>query len=212
VGAKATKRGQSDPKRRVPSQARSQRRFEAIVDAAANAFADAGFDASTMEGIAGAAETSIGSVYQFFPNKRAVFREVATKCLARSREKMQELLGANPVAWEWGELLDRVIDGYRELQREPVMRAIWRNLQLYEEFEKEDTAQLREFIEVTTHLLGVWTPSVALARRRIIATTVVNAIVTAMLTLSRSEAEDQDLVIDETKLMLRRYLQGYADA
>lgn len=198
------------PKRRVPSQARSQRRFDAIVDAAARLFAEVGFDAATMEGIAAAAETSIGSVYQFFPNKRALFREVAGKSLALSGEKMTELLGPNPLGWDWAELLDRVIDGYRELQGEPAMQAIWRNLHLYDEYEAEDTAQLREFIDVTAGLLGVWAPHVQVERRRIVATTLVNAIVTAMLALSRAPEADRDLLVDETKTMLRRYLEGYA--
>ncbi len=197
-------------KRRVPSQARSQRRFDAIVDAAARSFAEVGFDAATMEGIAATAETSIGSVYQFFPNKRALFREVAGKSLALSRAKMPELLGPNPLQWQWPELLDRVIDGYRQLQVEPAMQAIWRNLHLYDEYEAEDTAQLREFIEVTAHLLGAWAPDLSTERRRIVATTLVNSTVTAMLALSRAPEEDRDMILDETKTMLRRYLQGYA--
>jgi hypothetical protein len=40
------------PRRRVPIQARSKRRYEAILDAAAVVFADRGFEPATMEDIA----------------------------------------------------------------------------------------------------------------------------------------------------------------
>jgi AcrR family transcriptional regulator len=197
-------------KRRVPSQARSQRRFDAIVDAAARAFADVGFDASTMEGIAAAAQTSIGSVYQFFPNKRALFREVAQKSIEGARATMAQVLGPNPLGAPWTELLDRAIDGFRQLQRQPVNQAIWRNLHLYDEYEKEDAAALREFVEVATGLLGAWAPKLSAARRRVVATTVVNSIVAAMLALARAEPGDEEMIVEETKAMLRRYLQAYA--
>ena len=55
--------------RRVPVQERSKKRLEAILEAAARLFAGSGYEQTTMEGIAEAAGTSIGSVYQFFPNK-----------------------------------------------------------------------------------------------------------------------------------------------
>src|SRR5688572_23230842 len=65
---------ETDTSRRVPSQERSRQRVERILESAAHVFAAHGYDAATMEAIALHAETSIGSIYQFYPNKRAVFR------------------------------------------------------------------------------------------------------------------------------------------
>jgi len=65
--------------RRVPTQRRSQERLERIARAAGELCAEVGADAVTMEGISARAETSIGSLYQFFPNKDALLHAVAER-------------------------------------------------------------------------------------------------------------------------------------
>lgn len=58
--------------RRVPRQSRGRRRVDLLLDAAAAEINDAGYEAATMSSIATRAGASIGSLYQFFPNKVAV--------------------------------------------------------------------------------------------------------------------------------------------
>jgi AcrR family transcriptional regulator len=58
--------------RRAPRRARGQLRVEALLASAAEVFALKGFDAATMTEIAAQAESSIGSLYQFFRTKEAV--------------------------------------------------------------------------------------------------------------------------------------------
>jgi AcrR family transcriptional regulator len=65
--------------RRVPTQRRSQERLERIARAAGELCAELGADAVTMEGISARAETSIGSLYQFYPNKDALLQAVAER-------------------------------------------------------------------------------------------------------------------------------------
>ena len=65
--------------RRVPTQRRSQERLERIARAAGELCAEVGADAVTMEAISARAETSIGSLYQFFPNKDALLHAVAER-------------------------------------------------------------------------------------------------------------------------------------
>jgi len=68
--------------RRVPTQQRSQERLARIARAAGELCADVGADAATMEAIAARAGTSIGSLYQFFPNKEALLQTVAERYVA----------------------------------------------------------------------------------------------------------------------------------
>lgn len=65
--------------RRTPQQARGQRRVAQILDAAAEVFAEIGYEAATTNAIAIRANTSIGSLYQFFPNKRAILDALALR-------------------------------------------------------------------------------------------------------------------------------------
>jgi AcrR family transcriptional regulator len=200
-----------EPQRRRPTQQRSQRRLERIVEAAADAFAEHGFADTTMEGIAARAGTSIGSLYQFFPNKTAVFREVAQRCMQEARQGYAELLGPAPLRQPWHELLDRFIDGFRRLHRESVaMQAVWRNLELYGEYAEEDQALMRELVQATAALLAGWAPTLAAEQRRVVATVLVNTVAATMLVLVREDAEGRgDALVAETKLMLVRYLSFY---
>lgn len=65
--------------RRVPTQKRSLERLERIARAAGELCSELGADAVTMEGISARAETSIGSLYQFYPNKDALLQAVAER-------------------------------------------------------------------------------------------------------------------------------------
>lgn len=211
VGKPLKSRASGPPPRRQPTQERSQRRYDAIVDAAAQSFASFGFDATTMEGIAARARTSIGSLYQFFPNKHSLFHAVARECVKRSRAHFGRMLAPDATGPDWRALLERVIDSYYALQDDPFMQSIWRNLQLYGEWAEDDEAMMREFVDTSAALIGVWAPQLDVARRKIIATTVVNAISMAMLQVTRAPRSDGRAIVDETKHMLERYLSAYVD-
>lgn len=58
--------------RKVPRQERSRLTVEAILDAAARVFERHGYAAGTTNRIAERAGVSIGSLYQYFPNKDAI--------------------------------------------------------------------------------------------------------------------------------------------
>ena len=57
--------------RKSPAQSRSRATVEAILDAAAHILLTQGIGAASTNRIAGKAGVSIGSLYQYFPNKTA---------------------------------------------------------------------------------------------------------------------------------------------
>jgi AcrR family transcriptional regulator len=59
--------------RRRPKQRRAQQTVEAVLDAVVKILKRDGVDAVTTNRIAEVAGVSIGSVYQYFPDKRAIF-------------------------------------------------------------------------------------------------------------------------------------------
>ncbi|MFT3928598.1 MAG: TetR/AcrR family transcriptional regulator [Myxococcales bacterium] len=59
--------------RRAPRQQRSRQTVEAVLDAVERVLKREGADAITTNRIAEAAGVSIGSVYQYFPDKRSIF-------------------------------------------------------------------------------------------------------------------------------------------
>lgn len=63
-----------------------------MLDAAELVFADIGYDAATTNQIAATAETSIGSIYEFFSNKQAVARALADRYMLELAARCDEAL------------------------------------------------------------------------------------------------------------------------
>ncbi len=75
--------------RRLPSQRRARQTVDAVLDAAIRVLKREGFGAITTNRIAEVAGVSIGSVYQYFPDKRAIFVALHQ----RHVEEMDRLVG-----------------------------------------------------------------------------------------------------------------------
>ena len=65
------------------SPQRMQDRYDAILDAAKGAFADKGFEGTSIAGIARVAQISDGLVYRYFRSKRELLYEVLRKFYER---------------------------------------------------------------------------------------------------------------------------------
>jgi AcrR family transcriptional regulator len=56
----------------TPQQERSERRLTGFLNAAAELFAEVGFEGATMTAIADRSGSSIGALYNYFPDKRSI--------------------------------------------------------------------------------------------------------------------------------------------
>lgn len=65
----ASQKSSPEPQSRAPKRQRGHERVAVLLEAAAKVFLEKGYDAATMTEIAAAANSSIGSLYQFFPTK-----------------------------------------------------------------------------------------------------------------------------------------------
>ncbi len=196
--------------RRVPTQARSKKRLEAILDAAAHAFGTSGFEAVAMEAVAEAAGTSIGSVYAFFPNKLALFEAIAARTRERSSAAFDDVVAAAAAGRPWDAILDLAVDAFARLHFDPMFRAIWMNMHLYSVFAKADAELHRSFVDRTELLLAADAPRLRAPKRRIVASMVVHALSGLLYVAARSKGDRGAEIVAETKVMLRRYLEPYA--
>lgn len=198
--------------RRVPSQERSRKRVESILDGAAVVFAEAGFEGATMESIAERAQTSIGSLYQFFPNKLALFEALARRSIERSRAAVDELLDAEAKLGSWRALVDAAIDRFASLREaDPDFRAMLVNFQLYGVYAEADRALHRHTIERVAIIIRRYAPGLAPARRRVAATLIVEIISALLLHAQREEPAFARKLMEETKALLYRYLSPYVE-
>src|ERR1700723_464439 len=76
----------SSPVRVAPQQERSTRRLARFLDAAAELFAEVGYEAATMTAVAERSGSSIGALYNYFPDKQSV----ALTLLGQYAQEMEE--------------------------------------------------------------------------------------------------------------------------
>ncbi|MDZ4776156.1 MAG: helix-turn-helix domain-containing protein, partial [Alphaproteobacteria bacterium] len=69
-----------EPKK-TPRQSRSAATFEAIIEAGARILREGGYEALTTNRVADLAGVSVGSLYQYFPNKEAILVEMVCRHL-----------------------------------------------------------------------------------------------------------------------------------
>ena len=105
------------PLRRRPRQARAQERIERILDAAEACFAEVGYDGATTNLIASSADTSIGSLYEFFPNKEALARALADRYVERIGGLYAELVVDMPGV-DGGQMVERIVSALDQFYRE----------------------------------------------------------------------------------------------
>src|SRR5687767_6519532 len=82
--------------RRKPRQVRAELTRERILTAAAHVFAEFGYAAGTTNRIAEQARVSIGSLYQYFPNKDAILAELLVRHVDRGRWDQGDRLDLSP--------------------------------------------------------------------------------------------------------------------
>jgi AcrR family transcriptional regulator len=130
--------------RREPTQKRSRERVERILACASALIEKSGSDAMRMSDVAEMAGISIGSLYQYFPDKAAIIRTLAERynlagqqCIAEGLDGVTDKLGLRRA---FGELIDIY---YAMFLAEPVMRDIWSGMQADKALRDIDLADSR---------------------------------------------------------------------
>lgn len=95
--------------RREPKQKRGRERVEKILLAAAQVFAQVGYATATIQQIADRSDTAVGSIYQFFPDKLAIFHALEAEHLQQIEAVKTELVSKDlrrPLVELIGEMVD----------------------------------------------------------------------------------------------------------
>jgi len=111
--------------RRVPRQARSRERLARMLDAADELLVREGPGALTTTRVATAAGVSVGSLYQYLPDKEAIVEALAGRYLA-DFEALMATLGETAARERWDDPVGELIDAFSAAYRErPGYRALW---------------------------------------------------------------------------------------
>ncbi|MBI3468667.1 MAG: TetR family transcriptional regulator [Planctomycetes bacterium] len=204
---KATKKTKTSL-RRSPTQERGQQRIEKLLDAAAELFAEVGYEAATTNAIAERAKTSIGSLYQFFPDKDAILSAVVSRYLTELRQVHDGLFTEEFDRLPLPEVFDRVVDTLAEFhRRRPGFRPLFFGSTTSPQLAAAAAEFHQECIGRVDRSIAKRAPQLDAARRRLYATMNVE-VVKALLPLSESGSEAfRRQVLGEIKKLLLAYMR-----
>jgi AcrR family transcriptional regulator len=139
----------------MPSQRRSRERVEKILNCAATLIAAKGSDATRMSEVAEMAGISIGSLYQYFPDKGAIIQTLARRYNAEGRKCIEAELSSVRDIDGFRDAFGRLIDIYYGiLLAEPVIRDIWSATQADKALAELEVAESRVNAELVATALA----------------------------------------------------------
>lgn len=193
--------------RKQPKQERATETRQRILDAAAQVFAEHGYVAGTTNRIAERAGLSIGSFYQYFPNKDAVLRALMDEHVDAGTRLLSERLAAGlpPRLDDTLRLFVRAtIDNHRE---NPRLHRV-----LFEEAPRAPAflARVRELEQFTVNLANQLLQQHPDSRAGRLTAHVVVATIDSLVHRLVTSAEPADFqeVEDEIVALLMGYLEG----
>jgi len=107
---------QAGPLRRMPMQGRSVARVQRMLDACAGLIDEVGYEGLTTTLLAERAGVAIGSVYQFFPDKRAIVQALTMRNVEAYVERLETRIGVVGMT-RWVDLVEVALDEYIDMHR-----------------------------------------------------------------------------------------------
>jgi AcrR family transcriptional regulator len=140
--------------RKSPLQERSRRTVERILNAAARIFHEQGYAGATTNDIADEADVSVGSLYQYFPNKDALLVALTKRHIEAATAGLTELLGGLDADFGFDAVIRKVVDFLVEQHELDelhllVMHRAPRTHEINVELERARS----QLVDVTSHLL-----------------------------------------------------------
>ncbi|WP_426567825.1 TetR/AcrR family transcriptional regulator [Streptomyces canus] len=194
------------PLRRTPRQARSRARLALVLRAAERVLVDEGVQALTTTRVAAEAKVSVGSLYQYLPDRDAIIDALAAGYFTRLEAVMDDLVRA-AAAERWEDPVGVLVDAFAGIYRtEHGFRALWFGSGLTERAraaDREHKHRMADGVRRVLLALGAAADDEALARSCHAAVLAADAL--AQEAFRRDAEGDADL-LDEAKVMLRGYL------
>lgn len=196
------------PLRRQPKQQRGRQRVAKILHAAAEVFAEAGYNAATIQQIADRADTAVGSIYQFFPDKLAIFHALEAEHMQQIGVVNAKLL-AKDLRRPLAELLSDMVDTHAAYFEHPIPRIVYLQYflsptpELFALFDEEfDRAVINQFADLCQQR----NPNLARDRSELIGEVFHRTYNALLLVALKAEGEHRQKLYAELKNLLYSYL------
>jgi len=193
--------------RRQPKQKRSQERVEKILQAAAEVFVEVGYEAATTHIIAAKAETAVGSLYQFFPDKLAIFQALEARHMEQVTAIHAKLMQSAEKQESLPEFIDLVVNTYAEYFADPMPRVVYIQYFVAPELFKLFDETFNEWlIQQFAGLFRRWNPELAVEKSKLLAETVHLSYNALLVNALRQDQDQRQVRYAEIKALLVAYL------
>ncbi len=185
-----------------PQQERSARRLASFLDAAADLFAEAGFEACTMTAIAERSGASIGTLYHYFPDKHsiafALLNQYAQEIESYWKPLIDQAESLTPQRFA-DRFIERIIDFVRE---HPAYLAL---LAAPKQFSRDPAA--RKALRVTfANAFRARNPSLSSERAFLAANVALQTVKGLTALYSEAAPKEKPQIVEEFKKLLSLYL------
>ncbi|WP_408648729.1 TetR/AcrR family transcriptional regulator [Tumidithrix elongata] len=198
--------------RRQPKQKRSQERVEKILKAAAEVFIEVGYEAATTHTIAARAGTAIGSLYQFFPDKLAIFHALEVCHMEQVTAVNAKLLVPEITSLPIEQFIQIMVETHAAYFQNPIPRIVY--LQYFitpEMFQLFDDRYVRQLIETMANLLRSRNPTLNPQKCELMAEVCHYCYNTVLLQALRSDEAHQQKLYEELQALLVSYLKPHVE-
>jgi len=199
------------PLRRIPVQGRSVARVNRMLDACAQLVDEIGYEALTTTLLAERAGVAIGSVYQFFPDKRAIVQALTLRNMESYLARLARRFAEGDFAYWWDGVdaamdeyiaMHRTVPGFRTLHFGDVV-----DVHLLDE-ERDNNSVIAERL---TRLLVEQFGLLETGRLRFAIEIAVESADALTKMAFRRDPEGDDAVLDEAKALIREYLHRHVN-
>jgi AcrR family transcriptional regulator len=195
---------------RAPQQERGQRRVEQILDAAESVFAELGVDGTSMQLIADRAESSVGSLYHFFPNKDAIVA-LGARYAEVIRVTNEEAMPLEMAHLPAEELFERILTSQvRFIERTPAFDAV--HLAVQRNCPAINDALNQALVGHVGKFLALRYPHATELQRAASAMVSVTMVHGVVELASRLQSPHREAVLRESKAMLVAHFGAYDSA
>jgi AcrR family transcriptional regulator len=205
----AADRSAGGPLRRVPVQGRSVARVARMLDACAGLIDELGYDGLTTTLLAERAGVAIGSVYQFFPDKRAIVQALTMRNLEAYLQRLGARIAEERFA-HWWDAVDAAIDEYIAMHRTtPGFRTLHFgdvvDIHLLDDERDNNAVIVEQLAALLVERFGIE----AGARLEFALNIAVETADALIKMAFRRDPDGDPLVIDEAKALIREYLHRH---
>jgi AcrR family transcriptional regulator len=197
--------------RRQPKQQRGKDRVDKILDAAAAVFDNVGYEAATTHMIAADAKTAIGSVYQFFPDKAAIFNAMELRHIERVKEMWAQFGTLDIIKLPLRPMIHELTWAVSKLFEQPVSRVVF--IQFFvsrEMFQSIDERMTQEAINFMASILNRKNPSLSELQCSLLAEVCVHSSNAVTLSALRNPDEHhRQKLTEQIEDLLVSYLEPY---